>query len=174
MPLPDISSIDDFGGPKANYAPVTDPTTDEDAADRNRYACDVAMMGHTAPRGFVRFVTTNGAAPTDPASNVHDALWGSAVGVKPVVARSAEGVWTVTLPTTVNDELTLEAAAALGGGETHTVNVRTAIAQATAVAGVLVHAVAEVTSANVITVRGFTAAGTADDITGSTVTVIYW
>lgn len=173
MPLPDISSIDNYGGPKANYAPVTDPTTDEDAADRNRYACDVAMMSHTAPRGFVRFVTTNGAAPTDPASNVHDAVWGSAVGVKPAVARTGEGVWTVTLPATVDDELTPEAAS-LGGGVTHTVNVRTAIAQATAVAGVLVHAVAEVTSANVITVRGFTAAGTADDITGSTITVVYW
>lgn len=171
MPLPDISSIDDVGGAKANYSPVTDPTTDEDAADRNRAFCDVAMMGHTAPRGFVRFVTTNGAAPTDPASNVHDALWGSAVGVKPVVARTGEGIWTITWPATVDDELTLEDAA-LGGGETHTVNVRTAIAQATAVAGVLVHAVAEVTSANVVTVRGFTAAGTSDDIAGSTITVL--
>lgn len=173
MPLPDISSIDDFGGAKANYAPVTDPTTDEDAADRNRYACDVAMMGHTAPRGFVRFVAVNGAAPTDPASSAHDALWGSDVTVKPVVARSSEGVWTVTLPTTVDDELTTEDAT-LGGGETHTVNVRAAVAQATPVAGVLKHAVAEVTSANVITVYGYTAGGTADDITGSTVTVVYW
>jgi hypothetical protein len=173
MPLPDISSIDDVGGAKANYAPVTDPTTDEDAADRNRAFCDVAMMGHTAPRGFVRFVAVDGADPDDPASSVHDALWGSAVGVKPVVANTGEGVWTVTLPSTVDDELTLEDAA-LGGGETHTVNVRPAFAQATAVAGVLVHAVAEVTSANVITVRGYLANGTADDIAGSTVTVIYW
>lgn len=173
MPLPDISSIDDLGGPKANYAPITDPTTDEEAADRNRYVCDVAMMGHTAPRGFVRFVAVDGAAPTDPASSVHDALWGSDVAVKPVVARTGEGVWTVTLPATVDDELTVEDAV-LGGGEEHTVNVRAAIAQATAVAGVLKHAVAEVTSANVITVRGFNAAGTADDIAGSTITVVYF
>lgn len=173
MPLPSISSIDNYGGPKANYAPVTDPTTDEDAADRNRYVCDVAMMGHSAPRGFVRFVAADGADPSDPASNVHDAMWGSSVSVKPAVARTGEGVWTVTLPTTVDDELTTEDAS-LGGGETHTVNVRAAVAQATAVAGVLVHAVAELTSANVITVRGFTAAGTADDIAGSTITVVYW
>ena len=173
MPLPDISSLDDFGGPKANYAPVTDPTTDEDAKHRNRYACDVAMMGHTAIRGWVRFVAANGAAPSDPASNVHDALWGSSVGVKPVVARTGEGVWTVTMPTSVSDELTSEEAA-LGGGETHTLNLRGAIAQATAVGGALKHAVAEVTSANVVTVRGFDAAGTADDIAGSTITVVYW
>lgn len=173
MPLPDISSLDDYGGPLANYAAVTDPTTDEDAKYRNRYACDVAMMGHTAPRGFVRFVAADGADPTDPTSNAHDALWGSSVGVKPAVGRTGEGVWTITLPVTVDDELTAEDAA-LGGGESHTVNVRAAFAQATAVSGVLKHAVAEVTSANVITVRGFLANGTADDLAGSTITVIYW
>lgn len=173
MPLPNISSLSDFGGAFANYAPVTDPTTDEDAKYRNRYACDVAMMGHSAPRGFVRFVAVNGAAPTDPSTYVHDAMWGSAAGVKPIVARTAEGMWTVTLPATVNDELTGEDAS-LGGGETHSVSVRAAIAQATAVAGVLKHAVAEATSANVITVRGFLADGTADDIAGSTITVVYW
>jgi hypothetical protein len=174
MPLPDISSLDDVGGPKANYAPVTDPTTDEDAVDRNRYVCDVVMMGHTAPRAFVRFVAVNGANPTDPVTNVHDAMWGSSVGVKPVVARTGEGVWTVTWPETVDDELTAEDAS-LGGGEEHTVNIRVAIAQATPViGGVLKHAVAEVTSANVVTVYGFLANGTADDIAGATITVVIW
>lgn len=173
MTLPDISSLDDVGGPKANYAPITDPTTDEDAADRNRIFCDVAMMGHSAPRGFVRFVAVNGGAPTDPASSVHDAMWGSTVGVKPVIARTGEGIWTATWPATVDDELTVEDAS-LGGGETHTVNIRAAFAQATAVSGVLKHAVAELTSANSITIRGFLANGTADDIAGSTITVVFW
>lgn len=173
MPLPDISSLDDFGGPKANYAPITDPTTDEDAADRNRAFCDVAAMGHTSPRGFVRFVTVDGADPTDPASSVHDAMWGSALGVKPVVARAGEGVWTVTWPTSVDDELTNEDAS-LGGGETHTINIRTAIAQAAPASTTLVHAVAKVTAANVVTVYGYLANGTADDIAGATVTVIIW
>lgn len=173
MPLPNISSLDDLGGALANYAPVTDPTTDEDAKFRNRYACDVAALGHTAPRAWVRFTAVAAGAPTDPASNVHDALWGSAVGVKPVVARTGVGIWTVTYPTTVNSELTLKPVDQ-GGGVTHTVNLRTAIAQATAVAGVLRHAVAEVTTANVVTVRGFTAGGVADDIAGSVVTVVIW
>lgn len=173
MTLPDISSLDHFGGALNNYAPVTDPTTDEDAKYRNRYACDVAMMGHTAPRGFVRFVTANGSDPTDPASNPHDALWGSSFAVKPAVARTGEGVWTVTLPTTVADELTSEDAS-IGGGVSHTVNVRAVLAQASAVSGVLKFATAEVTSANVITVRGFLANGTADDIPGATITVVYW
>lgn len=170
MPLPDISSLDSFGGALQNYAAVTDPETDEDAKYRNRYACDVAMMGHTAPRAIVSFVAVNGSAPTDPVDFVHDALWGDAVGVKPVVARTNEGIWTVTWPSTVDDELTSEDEI-LGGGVTHAVNIRAAHAQATAIAGVLVHAVAEVTSPNVVTVRGFTAGGTADDIAGSTITV---
>lgn len=173
MPLPDISSIDDFGGPIANYAAVTDPTTDEDAKFRNRYACDVAMMGHTAPRAFVRFVAVDGGAPTDPATFVHDALWGSALAVKPVVARTGEGVWTVTWPTTVDDELTADDPS-LGGGVTHSVNIRFAAPFCTAVAGVLKFVTAEVTSPNVVTVRGFLAAGTADDIAGSTITVLIW
>lgn len=173
MGCPGISSLDDYGGPKANYAPVTDPTTDEDAVDRNQYVCDVAMMTHTAPRALVRFVTANGAAPTDPASNVHDAMWGSTVGVKPAIARTGEGIWTATWPAEVDDELTSEIAA-LGGGVEHTVNLRAAFAQATAVSGVLKHAIAEVTSANVVTIRGFLADGTADDIAGSTITVVVW
>lgn len=173
MPLPAISSLSDYGGALQDYAPVTDPTTDESAKYRNRYACDVAMMTHTAPRGFVRFVAVDGAAPSDPASNVQDAMWGSSASVKPVVARTGEGTWTVTLPVSVEDELTPEDESA-GGGETHTTNLRFGFAQATPVAGVLKHAVAEVTGANVLTVYGFLANGTADDIAGSTITVVYW
>jgi hypothetical protein len=173
MPLPDTSSLDDFGGPMSNYSAVVDPTTDEDAKYRNRYACDVAMLGHTAPRAMCSFTAVNGAVPTDPSGFVHDALWGDAVAVKPVVARTGEGVWTITWPSTVDDELTAEDAS-IGGGETHSVNIRFAIAQATAVGGVLKHAVAEVTSSAVVTVRGFLADGTADDIAGAIVTVVAW
>lgn len=171
MPLPDISSLASLGGAIANYAPVTDPTTDEDAKYRNRYVTDVAAMGHTAARAWVRFVGVSGSTPADPASNVHDAVWGSSVGVKPVVTRASTGVWAVTWPTTVSDELT-SSDPSLGGGVTHTVSVRFAVAQATAFGGALRHAVAEVTSANVVTVRGFLADGTVSDLSGSTITVL--
>jgi hypothetical protein len=173
MPLPDISSLSSFGGALQNYAGVTDPETDEDAKYRNRYACDVAMLGHTGARALVRFVAANGAAPTDPSDFVHDALWGDDVAVKPTVERAGEGVWTVTWPDTVDDELT-SADETLGGGETHAVNIRATMAQASPVAGVLKHAVAEVTSPYVVTVYGYLANGTADDIAGSTITVLIW
>jgi hypothetical protein len=168
-----IRSIDDYGGPMTDYAAVTDPTTDEAARFRNRYVCDGSMMMHTAARAIVSFVAVNGAAPTDPTDFVHDALWGSTNPVKPVVARTAEGIWTLTYPETVDDELTPEDETD-GGGVTHTTNFRRACAQATTVSGVLKHAVAEITSPNVVTVRGFMADGTADDIAGSTVTVWIW
>jgi hypothetical protein len=172
-PLPDISSLAELGGALTNYSSVVDPTTDEDAKYRNRYACDVAMMGHTAARALCSFTAVNGSNPTDPTGFVHDALWGSLVAVKPTVARTGEGVWTVTWPSTVDDELSDEDAS-IGGGETHSVNIRRAMAQGTAVAGVLKHAVAEVTSAAVVTVRGYMADGTIDDIAGSIITVIAW
>ncbi len=164
-----IRSLADYDGPKADYAPVTDPTTDEAAKFRNRYACDVSMMMHTAPRAIVSFVT-GAVSASDPSGFVHDSMWGSLVGVKPVITRSAAGIWDVAWTATVTDDLTLQPAE-LGGGVTHTVDFRCAYAQATAVAGVLKHAVADTPAANVVRVRTYLANGTVDDITGSTVTV---
>lgn len=168
-----VRSLDDYGGALADYASVVDPTTDEGARFRNRYACDGAMMMHTAFRAFVSFVTVNGANPTDPAADVHDALWGSTNTVKPTVARTGEGVWTATWPTTVTDALTAETAAK-GGGVTHTVSFRRAIASTQPVGGVLTHARAIVTASNVVTVYGYLANGTADDIPGATIDVWVW
>lgn len=166
-------SLNDYGGPLTNYAPVTDPTTDEDAKFRNRYAADCADMIKTAPRAIVRFTAVTGANPTDPAGFVHVAMWGSISAVKPTVTWSATGVWHLTWPTTVQDDLSPENPT-LGGGVIETVSFRTAYAQATPVSGVLKHAVATVTGPNTITVNGYVAAGTADDIAGAIVTVVAW
>lgn len=168
-----IRSLDDYGGPIADYAAVVDPTTDEAAHFRNRYACDAAMATHTQPLALASFVAVNGANPTDPTDFVHDAKWGDSNPYKPVVARTGEGIVTLTWPTTVQDSLTL-LSASLGGGVTHTVNFRRAFAQAHALAGVLGHAVAEVTAPNVVTVRTFLANGTPDDLPGYTVNVVVW
>jgi hypothetical protein len=168
-----IRSLDDYGGALANYASVVDPTTDEDAKFRNRAMCDTGMLTHTGCLAIASFVAVNGASPTDPTDFVHDARWGNGVAVKPVVARTAEGVVTFTFPTTVSDDLTAKPAA-LGGGVTWSTNFRRAFAQAQALAGVLGHAAAEVTSPNVLTVRTFLANGTADDLPGYTITVWAW
>lgn len=174
MTLPDKDALTTYGGPLNNYSAVRDPTTDEDAAWRNKYACNVAMMTHTAVRAMRSFVGATAADPTDPVSGfVHDALWGDDPGVKPVVARTGAGVWTVTYTTPVSSELS-GATTAQGGGVTHNLNFQRALAQAECVGGVLKHVVAEVTAANVVTVRGFLADGTPDDLNGILVTVWIW
>jgi hypothetical protein len=161
MTLPAVDSLATYGGALENYSPVVDPTTDEDATSRNKYAANVAMATHTLVRAIRSFVGVNGANPTDPVSGfVHDAVWGSTPDVKPTVARTGEGVWTVTWPEEVDDEL----------DEEHTVSLQRAWAEVEC-DGTLYHATAKVTAANVVTVRGWLANGTADDLTGLTITV---
>ncbi len=173
MTLPDVDALSTYGGPLSDYSSVVDPTTDESAVFRNKYAANVAMMTQTAIRAMRSFVGATGATPTDPLTGfVHAAVWGAGPSLKPTLARSATGVWTVTWPTTVSSELTA-ALTSQGGGVTHNVNLRRAFAQVEC-GGTLYHAVAKVTAANVVEVRGFTAAGTADDLNGLTVTVIAW
>jgi hypothetical protein len=128
------------------------------------------MLTHTGALALLSFIGANGAAPTDPTDFVHDARWGNAVGVKPTMARTGEGVWTATWPTTVTDDLTAEDAS-IGGGVTHTVNFRRAFAQAETDSGTLKHAVAKVTAPNVVTIYGYLADGTADDLAGVTINV---
>ncbi len=172
MPLPDIASFDDFGGPLNNYSDIIDPTTDESAVYRNRYASDVAAMGHTGLRAFFSF-GGHATTPTDPTGFVHDAMWGTDPSVKPVVTRSNTGLFVGTFPTEVTTELST-ATVAQGGGDDVTLNFRRAYAQIECTDGTLRHAVAEVTTANTVTVRTFNAAGTANDVVGFTVTVFVY
>ena len=159
MPLPDIDDYNaTFGGSKVNYAPVEDVTTDEDAAVRNAYVADVAMMTPTAIRGWVRFT----ASATAPVLVAHNANWGTGAGVAPVLARTGVGVFTITVPATVTDPL----------GNTHTVNLRDAWVNARGAATFLFCG-AVVTSANVITVYIGSAAGAASDAAGTDFGVIY-
>ncbi len=161
--LPGTSSLDSYGGALQNYAPVEDPTTDEDAAYRNQYAADTAMMTVTAPRAFVSF-TGHASTPGDPASGfVHAALWGSGPDVKPVVTHVGTGHYLITYPATVDDLLNIE----------HTLNFRRAVAQVEC-AGVIKHACAEVTSANTVTVYTALANGTLDNLAGVTITCVIW
>ncbi len=163
MTLPDTDSLDTYGGALANYAEVEDPTTDESADYRNKYAANVAMMTVTVPRAIVSFVG-HATTPADPGSGfVHGALWGSGPSVKPVVTHVSAGRYLVTYPTTVDDPLAVE----------HTVNFRRAVAQVES-AGVMKHATAEVTSANTVTVYTYLANGTLDDLVASNITVIIY
>lgn len=158
MTLPDVDDLSTYGGALANYAPIEDATTDEDAAWRNKYAANVAGMTQTACRAWCTFLG-HASAPTDPASNVHGAVWGDDVSVKPTVARTGTGVFTVTWPSTVTDEL----------AEVHTVNLRRCWANVEGATAYFV--TTTVTAANVVTLRVFNSSAAANDAAGVTFTV---
>ena len=162
--LPETTDVNELGGVLSNYGAVEDPTTDLDAdADNKNRAC-TAMMTHSAIRAMRRF-TGHAATPTDPASGfVHDAVWGSTAGVKPTVSIAAT-VYSVTWPASVSDEL----------GVSHTTNLRMADAWVENTGATHYRASARVTSANVVEVRCFNAAGTAlDNVAGLNVCVVAW
>jgi hypothetical protein len=103
MTLPAVDSLALYGGALNNYRAPVDPTTDRDAAAMNKALASIAMMSHTAPRAYAKIST---AATTGTMVLLdHDAVWGDSPGVAPVLARTSQGIFTVTWPTTVVDEL---------------------------------------------------------------------
>src|SRR5271169_4903419 len=118
MPLlPESSSFDDFGGAKINYSDPVDDTTDRDASEVNGVFCDVAMMSRAAVRGWLR-MTLSASTPTLASTTSWNTTWKGSTSTPPVLARSTTGVFTITFPTTVNDE----------NGDSHTVNIQSCLA----------------------------------------------
>ncbi len=160
MTLPDTDTLDSYGGALVNYAEVEDPTTDESADYRNKYAANVAMMTVTACRAFVTFVG-HATTPADPSTGfVHAALWGSSPDVKPVVTHTTTGEYLVTYPATVDDPLDVE----------HTVNFRRGHAQIESLDGTQYNASVRVASANTVVVYTYQGS-TQEDAVGKNVTV---
>lgn len=112
MTLPDIDSLSTLGGVKVNSYSVVDPTTDLDADEDNKARCDVAMMSRLAPRLWVQFTAaaTTGAIVLQ----AWDAAWKAQTTTAPVIVREALGEFSITMPSTVLDEL----------GVSHTLNLR--------------------------------------------------
>ena len=160
MTAPDIDSLDTYGGALANYSPVTDPETDQDADAMNQCKASTAAMTHTASRCWARFISgdTFVVTPDFTSQNSHDSMWGSLLAVRPVLARTGTGVYTLTWPSTVTDEL----------GVSHALNLRWATASFENQAA---FASAEVTAVNVVTIRLFNTGGAAADFNGKVVLV---
>jgi len=160
LTLPERADLDTYGGVKENVRPIVDRTTEMDADDENQRSIDVAMMTQTSIRAVASFVGTASSPPTAPTSGyVHVAQWGSALLVKPTFARTATGVFTITWPTTVTDEL----------GTVHTLNFQYALQPSVSGTTAFI-ATATLTAANVLTVRVFDAAGAASDAVGAVIT----
>lgn len=158
MRLPQVATLSTYGGAKANEYPVENPLTDISADEHNEMAEDVAGMTQTVCRAWCTF-QGHATTPTDPTSNVHGAVWGDGLAVKPTPSRSSTGVYAVTWPTSVTDEL----------GNVHTVNMRRA--WATVEGTTPYFCIVSMFAANVISVRIWNAAGTLTDPVGVNITV---
>lgn len=156
--LPGIDDLDSYGGEKLDYEPVEDPTTDIGADAWNLIASNVAGMTQTACRAWVAFVG-HAATPADPASNVHGAVWGSSAPVKPTVVKGGTGIYDITWPTEITDELGVE----------HTVNLRHAWGS---VYGSTANPfTVTITGPNTIRMRTFNTSFAANDVAGTTFAV---
>jgi hypothetical protein len=166
MGLPGRDNLSSYGGRMQNYSDPVDPTTDEDAEWRNKYAANVAAMTHTIPRAVRSFLgsTAGATAIADPSTGfIHDAVWGDSSIVKPSATYIATGMYDVIWPATVTDELDV----------THTLTIRRAHASAET-DGVWRDAKAKVTAANKVRVFTYQATGAApnlDQLAGEVITV---
>lgn len=102
MPLPNSDSFDTYGGSKSDFTTVVDPTTDRSAAEVNAAFASVASMTRTVTRAYLQFT---GASTSFVVPNYHNSNWGSSLSVIPIIQRSTTGVFDITFPATVVDEL---------------------------------------------------------------------
>lgn len=161
MTFPDDDTIDTYGGALVDAQPVEDPTTDRPANGMNAGLASAAAMTRTAPRAWVRFVT-DGTTPTLAVSNNGNAAWGNDPGVRATPTRIGAGHFRLTWPATITDAL----------GASHTINIRSA--KVTVEGSTLCFAQPSGMSANVVDIFTWNAAGTANDIVGTTLRVDVW
>lgn len=167
MTLPSRDSLSTFGGtPGAglvDFSPPIDPTTDLPAAGLNQALSDVAMMTRTAVRAWARFTP---AGTGTPVLVNHWALWGNSSGVAPVVARTTTGIYTVTWPATVTDDVTVSSASGYVGPQSPNF-----LAGEGQTEGATFFSVQSSASANVATVWIFGTGNTLADPNGPTIFV---
>lgn len=105
MPLPSRSSGSTFGAlNKLNNTniPPANPVTDWDNTQLAPGICDIAALGQTAPRFFARLTL---AATTGALVLLNwKAVWGNVTTTTPVLGRTSQGIFTITLPTTISNE----------------------------------------------------------------------
>lgn len=101
--LPNVASINSYGGPKNDYSSPKDASTDRSAAGVNPAYGDIAGLTHTGWRAWARLTVKS--AGTAPVLVAHDETWNNGNNAAPVAARSSAGVLTIAYPTTVVDEI---------------------------------------------------------------------
>ena len=100
-------TIENYGGPKIDAQPVSNPETQVAASEFNRAIEDTAQMTRTAYRAIVQWDTVPDPAPYSipaPAIQVRT-VWGNSTAQKPTIVKVATGSYTITFPSSFNDGL---------------------------------------------------------------------
>lgn len=157
MALPDqATGADNYGTPYQNERPVEDPTTEPDAGAINEALVDTAACTRMICRARVTFtgLTYTSGSQSITVDN-HNAVWGSSDGVKPTIVQTAAGIYVVTWPATVVDEL----------GDTHTLNMIMPLEPMT-IDATLSRVKVTAFTANTLSLKAFNAAGSANSLNG--------
>ena len=157
MSLPNIATLASYGGALVDYQQPLDPTTDRPASAVNPAYADTSAMTHTAFRAWARFRWDTTLTPTC-VLVAHDAVWGNGPALAPTLARLSAGVFTVTWPATVADEIP---SGQPGASPARTVALRGGRGNSRGSA-VLYHCTVS-TVANVLTLHVFDSTGLAND-----------
>jgi hypothetical protein len=165
MPLPNRSTASTFDAiNKINdqNVPPAVQATDWDNTKLGPGVSDVAALGQTAPRAWIRFTT---ASSTGALVLVQwQAVWINATPTTPILTRTGTGVFTITFPTVVSDEYD----ASLGVTNQITLSLNGALV---GVEGATFYNVNAQASGNIITVHTGSS-GSANDIAGTTLMVL--
>lgn len=100
-------TIANYGGPKIDAQPVSNPETQIAANEFNRSIEDTAQMTRTAYRAIVQWTSITAAppAPVPTASIEVRTVWGNGNAQKPTIQKTGAGLYTITFPGTFTDDL---------------------------------------------------------------------
>ncbi len=155
MTLPAASDFASYGGLKEDFTTIVDPLTDRSAAEVNPAFADTASMTRTCVRAYLQFTGSTGEL----SPNFHNSVWGSSVGVIPILVYSATGVYLLSFPEEVVD----------GVGETQSLNL--SLGWGAVEGDTLGHVTVTKTGPSTFTVSTFNAAGAANDLVGFLINV---
>ncbi len=157
MTLPDVDRlVATYGGALSDAPmPVFNPLTDRSASGMSAALCSVASLSRVATRAFATLFL--GTTPiVKSVVGLNDSNWGTST--LPVPGYVSTGIWTLTWPTTVLDQLL----------QPHALMLRWASAIPTSSAFVN----AEVTSANVVTIWAANYLGSLNNFSSSAFVVV--
>lgn len=106
MTAPARATLGTYGGPWNDYSAVVDATTDVSAGNStsggNAWAIDTESMLRTAVRAWVVFTPAGTGSPT---LGTNWTMWPTSGNAAPVVTRTGVGLYAITCPVSVIDEM---------------------------------------------------------------------